>query len=496
MLKQKFLLDFGSKFVIYIISALTGIVVARIAGPEVIGTLAYGLSFVSIFGFLHSLFGTSHIKIVSEGEDLGKCNKIYSVLMLFSVIIFIVVVIAYFFVKKYFFNSQFSDIEQIVILLSLGVVSLQALMKIGEVTFIALTEQAKVNVPKIVQMLTYQPARIIIVLLGFGAIALASVNFISTLLLVPVYFYLSRNMSFRSKWDSNIFKRYLSISFPVFIISITNSVILHYGKIMLRDTSSTIELGYFAGGMSIAMMLLMLGDTAGQVFLPTFSRAYKNNDIASIKNQLSQYERFIFLFGLPFFVTLSLFSDPIIPLLMGDKYIASIPVFSILVFSSFFLIIGIPYLQLINGMNKFNITAKFNVLFVVIFVVLLYVFLAPSFMNLGAIGLAYSMLLISLVKYLTWYFYNKAKIHLKINWSIIQIFIINITFYVLIYVLRQIYFQKLTLFENVLLGFFVILSINFTLFLFRILKKEDLVFLVKIFDIKALINYSKNELKK
>ena len=65
MLKQKFLVDFGSKLFIYFLTALTGIVVSRVAGPEVIGVLGYGLSFVSMFFFMFALFGTSHIKLIN-----------------------------------------------------------------------------------------------------------------------------------------------------------------------------------------------------------------------------------------------------------------------------------------------------------------------------------------------------------------------------------------------------------------------------------------------
>ncbi|MBI4648426.1 MAG: hypothetical protein HY738_18040, partial [Bacteroidia bacterium] len=52
-------------------TAFTGILVARFAGPTIIGTVAFGFAYVTVFGFINGLFGVSHIKLVSEGYDLG-----------------------------------------------------------------------------------------------------------------------------------------------------------------------------------------------------------------------------------------------------------------------------------------------------------------------------------------------------------------------------------------------------------------------------------------
>ena len=51
MLKQKFIVHFGSNFIIQLFSLFAGIIVARLAGPEVVGTIAYGTSYVMVWGF-------------------------------------------------------------------------------------------------------------------------------------------------------------------------------------------------------------------------------------------------------------------------------------------------------------------------------------------------------------------------------------------------------------------------------------------------------------
>ena len=81
MLAQKLILSYSSKIVIQFIQIVASIVVARIAGPTVLGTVAFGLAFVSIFAFIADLgIGSAHMKLVSEGQDVGSCISTYSFL--------------------------------------------------------------------------------------------------------------------------------------------------------------------------------------------------------------------------------------------------------------------------------------------------------------------------------------------------------------------------------------------------------------------------------
>ena len=56
MLKQKFIVQYGSMAITQIVSMVTGIIVARLAGPSVMGMIAYGTSYVSLLGFINNIF--------------------------------------------------------------------------------------------------------------------------------------------------------------------------------------------------------------------------------------------------------------------------------------------------------------------------------------------------------------------------------------------------------------------------------------------------------
>ena len=71
MLAQKLILSYSSKIVVQIIQIIASIVVARIAGPTVLGTVTFGLSYVTIFTFIADLgFGTAYIKsLFNDGQQ-------------------------------------------------------------------------------------------------------------------------------------------------------------------------------------------------------------------------------------------------------------------------------------------------------------------------------------------------------------------------------------------------------------------------------------------
>jgi O-antigen/teichoic acid export membrane protein len=70
MLAQKMALSYGSRIVVQFFQILTTIIIARIVGPSVLGTVAYGLAFGSLFKMIAELgVGTAHMKLLSEGRD-------------------------------------------------------------------------------------------------------------------------------------------------------------------------------------------------------------------------------------------------------------------------------------------------------------------------------------------------------------------------------------------------------------------------------------------
>ena len=99
MLGQKLLLGVYSQIFIRILQMLVTIIVARVVGPEVMGTIAFGLAFVTLFSFTSDLgLGAAHMKLISQGEDENECIGTFLRLKIFFVLVYIFIVLSYFFI--------------------------------------------------------------------------------------------------------------------------------------------------------------------------------------------------------------------------------------------------------------------------------------------------------------------------------------------------------------------------------------------------------------
>ena len=246
MLKQKFLVQFGSNISLRILGMISGIVLARVAGPEVLGTIAYATAYVGIFGFITGLFGTGNIKLISEGKDLGDNLATYSRLQIIAIIIFFFSVLVWFAIQKYILIHQFeSKIHEQVIIITLFSMVITKLIQFSDSTFTGQLKQAKANLPNIVKGILFQLGKIVVVLLGFKAVGLVSWNLLTGIIVLPIAINLFRSLPY-GKYSKELAKNYLKISIPVFLIVVLNSVIAYSDKLILQHYTNSTELGYFA----------------------------------------------------------------------------------------------------------------------------------------------------------------------------------------------------------------------------------------------------------
>ena len=217
MLKQKFILTYGLQLTTRFFGVISGILVARFAGPTVLGTLAFGMSFVMVFSFLTDMgLDTAHIKLVSEGRDLGKCNATFTRLKIGSTLLFLLVIISYisiqlFVIKDRFESSEHINVIFIWILITIG----SSIRTIPQATFNAKVERAKVELPVAVQNIVVKTLRVIIAALGFGAIVLASANLFGIIFIIIVYYSLFKKYPF-SIFDKELAKNIFITPFPCY----------------------------------------------------------------------------------------------------------------------------------------------------------------------------------------------------------------------------------------------------------------------------------------
>ena len=176
MLKQKIKLDYYSNIILQLIQIGASIVVARVAGATILGTVAFGTAFVSTFVFIADLgIGTAHMKLVSsEKGNLDRYIGTYALIKFIFIGFFILVILGFYLIRKFGFEYEFeSNTHEQVIFISLIAITVQELFSIPRVTFSGKLEVAKRVIPDFTMKILYNLIRVVVVLLGFGAVAIA-----------------------------------------------------------------------------------------------------------------------------------------------------------------------------------------------------------------------------------------------------------------------------------------------------------------------------------
>ena len=496
MLAQKLILSFGSKLFIQFIGLAASIVVARIAGPTVLGTVAFGLAFVSVFVFLADLgIGSAHMKLVSEGQEMSKCISTFSVLKIANTLLFFCIVLGIFLSQKYVLNVKFeSTVHEYVILITLTTVTISQLLFIPILTFAGKTEQAKQDMPFFFRTLIYQILRVIIVLLGYKAVAIAFGSLISTIIVIPLILYLFKDYP-RGKFDKKLASKYLKISLPMIIINMSEKVMFYLDKVMIQYFANSEQVGYYTAGYKIGGLVLMVANSVGMLFFPVFSKAASEGDFQYIKNTIEKFERFCFLFIMPAVIFFSVYSDTIIKVILGTQYLPSIPVMIFINLAMFLMVLNTPYGNAIGGMGFFKLCAIINVSNLIFFTASLLLLSNPKIFNLGVIGTAIAVFLSNIFIGILYRIYAKKKcelLDLKKGLKFAIFGIINFCgFYFLYNRLSGFYGSNFKI-------FFIPIYFSITylaLFLLGWLNKDDINNLKKLAKLNKITNYIKGEIR-
>lgn len=493
MLKQKFLVQFGSNFFIKIFAIFASIIVARIAGPKVIGTVAYGIAYASMFTFITGIWGTPHIKLVSEGKPLVDCMGVFTRLKSASILLFIIVGSSWLLLQKYVLNNSFDNKEQeIVVWISLFVVAVHQCVNFLKTTFESNLQQVKSNLPELARGFLFQTGCIVVVVLGFRAIALVSWNLASALLIMPITIYFFKSIPI-GNWNIELAKKYWAYAKPLILYMVIGVILKNMDKILLKRFANVTEIGYYAIAYTLGGMILLIGRQVGTIFFPLFSSNISKGNWEKINSMIFQYQEFIMLFIFPFICFLSLISKPLITTMYGENFLPSVTPFTILLFSSYILLFSLPFGNIVTGSGKFYWYTWITAIKALFFVVTLFVLISPKFFDLAAVGLAINNLFVNFIEAFLYIIASKKLFPSKIFYKKqFCYFLIGGIALIVVIVIKQFVFSFIITF---VIGIAYLLLIYIILISFSIITIKHKKMILDIIDIKKLLCYVKSEIK-
>jgi O-antigen/teichoic acid export membrane protein len=497
MLKQKIVLSYGSMMVTNVFSIIAGIIVARIVGPTVMGTLAFGLSFVMMWDFINDPgISTAHIKFVSEGRDQGKCLATYGVIKLGLVTVFSLVVLSVYSVQRLLLHAKYeSRATDLVIFISLVTVVASRIVEIPRATWFARTERTKVDLPVMIESISSRSIRILIAALGFGAVALALVNLSTALLiLLPInlYFFLKEPFAI---FNNKLAKEYLRYGAPLVFLASSNTLYAYFDRVLLQNLTDVKQVGLYSIGFSFSQPFQYIGAAIGGLFFPLFSSKIAKNEFDSIRQMILKYNRFLVIFILPMVLLFVVYAPTLVPLLLGKAYLESINVVRLVILGIFINVYQLPLGNLLLGSGRFKLAAIINWANTIFFAGMIFFLAAPRMMNLGASGAALASFL-SYVLLTSLYYYVNRKVIPGLHYIrdfpvwIFQLAFAGVFYFVYSYFYRE---RNLVLIYTFPIFFSIF---NFGLMaVARLIKKSDWQDLKDFFNLSELFDYIKKELK-
>jgi len=225
---------------------------------------------------------------------------------------------------------------------------------------------------------------IVLAYLGFGVWSLVSLT-ISRAVIINLYLWLMRvwRFSLRFSWES--FKRNFSFGSRMMITNITGVIFGNLNNLLIGKFYSKADLGYFYQAQKIKALPI---DSVCGIITKTSTPmlAKDQNDFPSMHKTYANVTRIAALCVIPITVFLFVFSRELIVLLFSAKWLASVPIFRIIIIAGLFA----PFIVIngqapaIMGDSKFYLrydTALKLLMLAVSFIALrfgLYVFIASQ----------------------------------------------------------------------------------------------------------------------
>ena len=493
MLGRKTILVVITRIFIALIEAIAFILAVQTFLPEQFGNQKIITSLLGFFTFF-ATFGLSlpHIKIMSESVERkdNETNTVFSTFLVIKLILIIFSTIIVSSVFLYQLNKGFIPNEKEIISIFVLIFCQYLYISIKSVFRLSLISKlnvAKTEIPAIVGSIV-QFAVSLIGIFVFGNF----IVYISSLMITPlieVVFFISKGYFKFTRFDLNIFKRYVKLGGVFVLIDIMITVTINLGPFFFLLHYNSELLGIYAVIASFFAMIKTIGDTFQSLLLPNFTHLLINNKINELKKLIHLFEKYLTIISALLIMGLIIFAQIIITSLLGELYYnKGIYLFYFSIIVIFDIPLFKPYFNLLIAAEKLSVIFYISSLSF-IFSLFSWIFLIP-YLNIIGIDFGYwvfiliGVIIIRIYSQKKWNIGKPSK-RLLLNLIIVCLLIAGCLVVVSMVNLSFTYSVLFYILICGVYGVFLILSKN--------IKKEDIKIIKDILNTKKMVKYIKSE---
>ncbi len=471
--------------------------------PWEYGIVGFAYGFVSLFTIFSDFgFGTAHVKRISEGKNLGKCIGAFAAIKIILTGILVTTTFLSIVVWRFVLGQGFeSPLHEQAVYLLLAYFVLYSLSQMFTTTFAAKKEIAKAQIPYFMFTLVRVVFTVFVAYFGFGVLALAYTYLLGEILQFTLAYYFFRTYPVEN-FSVDYLKNYSKFAFPMAIASAASIIITNIDKVIIQLFWGAQQVGEYFAVFNLSRFLLNFSTAVATLLLPTISSFHVKNNMEEIRKLTLSSERYLNMIVFPLIILMVALAEPIIHIILSDKYLPALPVLQILPFFVLLEVLSQPYQCQLQGMNMPHIVRN-RILIMMVVNVVLNLILVPkdiqslgiSLAGLGATGSAIATVVAYIVGLVMTRTYAFRVAHITGNYRIVLHIVAAVLMGLIMYYSTIIlsidrWYQLLGISLLGLLFYFG------ALFIIKEFKREDYDLFLDTLNIKKMASYIWSEVRK
>lgn len=453
------------------------IILARILLPEAFGILAILQIFVSISTSIMDGGMTSSL-IRTKNPDQKDYSTVFYMNLIFSIILYLMFFLSATYISSFFELPPLTDIIRVytLSLVIQALVGVQTTKLTKEMNF---KLQMYMQVPAVI---CGGVVGIFLAVWGYGVWSLVWMNLVSTTVFMAQHW-------IRSNWKPSFIiaydrlKYHFNFGYKITLSTLLTSIYTNSFSLIIGKFFSVSQLGFYSQADTIRMVPVSnLSRALLKVTYPVF--ATLQDEEARLRSIFKKITQLVFFVIAPVMIVLSVVAEPLFKIILGTKWLPSVPYFQILAISAIVYPYSIYNMNIILAKGRSDLHVKLEVLkkgVSAIFLLLIFPFGLYGIVVAAAMGMLFDsivnslfagkllkysimkqlmdilpILLIGVTSAIVTLGIRILLLRFEVN-DLIQLAVLS-GFYLLIYILFSLYFKIASIYE--LKAFFEILRIR------------------------------------
>ena len=340
---------FGGQGITLLVSFFIGAWVTRYLGPSNYGAMSYALAFVGLFAFISDL-GSGAIlnrELVKHREKRDELmGTAFRLKLIGGIISMTLVIIVAFLIKT-------SPLVRLLII----IFSASSILQV--INVISFYFQARVEAKKNVQVraiatLISAALKVLIILSGKGIIFLVIVYLLDLVWQGIGFIIQYRQEGLRLRdwyFKSKLAKRIWKSSWPLMLAAAAGYIYSKIDQVMIGLMLNNLEVGLYAAAVKLSEVWYFIPGIISVSLFPAIVNARQSNQV-SYHQRLRGLYTLMTTISLAIVVPVALLAKPLILWLYGIKYLASVPVLQIYIWSNLALFLWIALSQYLMAEDK------------------------------------------------------------------------------------------------------------------------------------------------